>query len=77
MVRLIRCLILAQINPKLHHKEAKQRFIVRIAVSGQFLNLKDLKSVKLYVEDPLGLYVSVAILYYFRVLLWQPLPLLT
>ena len=32
MVRLLRCLVLAQITPKLHHKEAKRRFIVSIAV---------------------------------------------
>ena len=33
MVRFLRCLVLAQISPKLHHKEAKRRFIVSIAVS--------------------------------------------
>ena len=33
MVRLLRYLVLAQINPKLHHKEAKRWFIVSIAVS--------------------------------------------
>ena len=32
MVRLLRCLVLAQSTPKLHHKEAKRRFIVSIAV---------------------------------------------
>ena len=31
MVRLLRCLVLAQITPKLHYKEAKRRFIVSIA----------------------------------------------
>ena len=32
MVRLLRCLVLAQSTPKLHHKGAKRRFIVSIAV---------------------------------------------
>ena len=32
MVQLLRCLVLAQRTPKLYHKEAKQRFIVSIAV---------------------------------------------
>ena len=36
MVRLLRCLVLAQITPKLHHKEAKQQFIVSIAVVDSF-----------------------------------------
>ena len=35
MVRLLRCLVLAQITPTLHYKEAKRRFIVNIAVFGQ------------------------------------------
>ena len=32
MVQLLRCLVLAQITPKLHHKGAKRRFILSIAV---------------------------------------------
>ena len=32
MVQFLWCFLLAQITPKLHHKEAKRRFIVSIAV---------------------------------------------
>ena len=43
MVRLLRCLVLAQSTPKLHHKEAKRRFIVSIAV--QVYVVRHLKAV--------------------------------
>ena len=39
MVRLLRCLVLAQSTPKLHHKETKRRFIVSIAVNVNFVHL--------------------------------------
>ena len=38
MVQLLRCLLLAQITPKLHHKVAKRRFIVSVAVPPEFIS---------------------------------------
>ena len=40
MVRFLRCLVLAKITPKLHHKVAKRRFIVSIAVHRKLKELK-------------------------------------
>ena len=48
MVRLLRCLVLAQSTPKLHHKEAKRRFIVSITLTSVLKFVYEVLILELY-----------------------------